>query len=63
VLAGTGRVLHQVEVIVIECSLYPFQQTIPLIHGTIQYVVGLGFCMYDVGIRSGGPRVRLPRKT
>jgi FkbM family methyltransferase len=48
VLAGAGPVLQQVEVIVAECSLYPFQQEIPLIHETIQHVVGLGFCLYDV---------------
>jgi len=48
VLAGAGRLLHQVEVIVAECSLYPFQQRIPLIHETIQHVVSLGFSLYDV---------------
>ena len=48
VLAGADRVLRQVEVIVAECSLYSFQQDIPLIHEVIQYLVGLGFRLYDV---------------
>ena len=47
VLAGAGQLLSQVEVIVAECSLYPFQVGIPLIHETIQHVVGLGFRLYD----------------
>ena len=48
VLAGAGRLLDQVEVIISECSLYPFQQDIPLIHETIQQVVELGYRLYDV---------------
>jgi hypothetical protein len=33
---------------VAECSLYPFQQEIPLVHQTIQHVIDLGFRLYDV---------------
>jgi FkbM family methyltransferase len=48
VLAGAGRVMRQVEVIVAECSLYPFQENIPLIHESVEHVVDLGFRLYDI---------------
>jgi FkbM family methyltransferase len=48
VLAGARRLLGQVEVIIAECSLYPFQQDIPLIHETIHHVIDLDYRLYDV---------------
>jgi FkbM family methyltransferase len=48
VLAGAGRLLEQVEVIVCECSLYPFQRGLPLVHQTIERILSLGFRLYDV---------------
>lgn len=48
VLAGAGRLLDQVEVIVAECSLYPFQRDLPLIHQTIERMLQLGYRLYDV---------------
>lgn len=48
VLAGAGSLLQQVEVIVAECSLYPFQQDLPLVHETIAHLDRLGFRLYDV---------------
>lgn len=47
VLAGAAPMLDQVEVIIAECSLYPFQQDIPLIHEVVQHVAELGYRVYD----------------
>jgi FkbM family methyltransferase len=47
VIAGAAPILNQVEVIIAECSLYHFQQGIPLIHEVIDRVVELGYRMYD----------------
>ena len=35
--------------LIAECSLYPFQRDIPLIHDVVAYVVGKGFRLYDYG--------------
>jgi FkbM family methyltransferase len=48
VIAGAAPILNQVEVIIAECSLYPFQQGIPLIHEVVDRVVELGYRIYDV---------------
>ena len=48
VLAGAGRLLGQVEAIVSECSLYPFQRDIPLVHEVVERMGELGFRLYDV---------------
>jgi FkbM family methyltransferase len=47
VIAGAEPILDQVEVIIAECSLYPFQQGIPLIHEVVDRVVELGYRIYD----------------
>jgi FkbM family methyltransferase len=47
VIAGAASILDQVEVIIAECSLYPFQQGIPLIHEVVDRVVELGYRIYD----------------
>jgi FkbM family methyltransferase len=47
VIAGAASILNQVEVIIAECSLYPFQQGIPLIHEVVDRVVELGYRVYD----------------
>jgi FkbM family methyltransferase len=47
VLAGAQRTLAQVEVLIAECSLYPFQRDLPLVHDVIDRVVDLGFQLYD----------------
>jgi FkbM family methyltransferase len=47
VIAGAAPILDQVEVIIAECSLYPFQQGIPLIHEVVERVVELGYLIYD----------------
>jgi FkbM family methyltransferase len=46
-IAGAEPILDQVEVIIAECSLYPFQQGIPLIHEVVDRVVELGYRIYD----------------
>jgi FkbM family methyltransferase len=46
-IAGAEPILDQVEVIIAECSLYPFQQGIPLIHEVVGRVVELGYRVYD----------------
>jgi FkbM family methyltransferase len=46
-IAGAEPILDQVEVIIAECSLYPFQQGIPLIHEVVEHVVELGYRIYD----------------
>jgi FkbM family methyltransferase len=48
VLEGGSRVLEQVEVLVAECSLYPFQTDIPLVHDVVRRVADLGLVVYDV---------------
>ena len=63
VVAGAGRVMEQIEVIIAECSLYPFQQGLHLIQQTMQHVIDLGF-LYDVAdVRSRGHRGRWHRST
>jgi FkbM family methyltransferase len=47
VIAGAAPILDQVEVIIAECSLYPFQQGIPLIHEVVDRVVEFGYLIYD----------------
>ena len=47
VIAGAEPILDEVEVIIAECSLYPFQQGIPLIHEVVDRVVELGYRIYD----------------
>jgi len=47
VIAGAGPILDQVEVIIAECSLYPFQQGIPLIHEVVDRFAELGYRIYD----------------
>ena len=46
---GATRILSDCEVLVAECSLYPFQRDIPLIHDVVAYVVEKGFRVYDYG--------------
>ena len=46
---GAPRILSDCEVLVAECSLYPFQRDIPLIHDVVAYVVDKGFRVYDYG--------------
>lgn len=48
VLAGAGSLISQVEVMIVECSLYSFQRNIPLIDETIRQVTELGFRLYDL---------------
>jgi hypothetical protein len=47
VIAGAAPILDQVEVIIAECSLYPFQKGIPLIHEVVDRVVEFGYLIYD----------------
>jgi FkbM family methyltransferase len=47
VIAGAGHLLEQVDVIVVECSLHPFQRDLPLIDEVIERVSALGFRLYD----------------
>jgi FkbM family methyltransferase len=49
VMQGAGRILRDCEVLIAECSLYPFQRDIPLIHEVIAYVIEKGFRVYDHG--------------
>jgi len=46
---GAPRILSECEVLIAECSLYPFQRDIPLIHDVVAYVVDKGFRLYDYG--------------
>jgi FkbM family methyltransferase len=48
VIAGAGELLNQVEAIVAECSIHPFQRDLPLIHEVIQRLADLGFVLYDI---------------
>jgi len=48
VLDGASATLNQVDVIITECSLYPFQQGLPLIDQVIARVSALGFRLYDL---------------
>jgi FkbM family methyltransferase len=48
-MEGATRILRDCEVLIAECSLYPFQRDIPLIHEVIAYLMDKGFCVYDYG--------------
>jgi FkbM family methyltransferase len=48
-LAGAERVMEEAEVLVLECSLHPFQERIPLIHEVVAYLTERGFRLYDYG--------------
>jgi len=54
VIAGAAHLLEQVDVIVVECSLHPFQRDLPLIDAVIERVSALGFRL-DLRQRSRGP--------
>ena len=47
VLAGAKSMLNEIEVVIAECSLYPFQENIPLIDQVVRDVAELGYCLYD----------------
>jgi hypothetical protein len=55
VLAGATELLERVEVLIAECSLYPFQKDIPLVSDVVRQVVGLGFALYDVADETRWP--------
>ena len=48
VIAGAGRLLDDVEVIIAECSLYPTQQGLPLIHEIVRDLTDRGYSLYDL---------------
>jgi FkbM family methyltransferase len=55
VIAGAAPILDQVEVIIAECSLYPFQQGIPLMHEVVDRIVELGYRIYDTADETRWP--------
>jgi FkbM family methyltransferase len=48
VLAGAGRLLDMVEVIVMECSVVPYNAQAPLVVATLVAMDRLGFILFDI---------------
>jgi FkbM family methyltransferase len=48
VIAGAEGILPSVDIVILEATLYRFDQNLPLLHETLAFMAKLGFVAYDV---------------